>query len=99
MVTSKGNFVPPGLTMDYRQLGTINIDELAHAVIEDVSRAQGHLQCALRRKPAAQDARDERVWRAVQVAASERRLRLLYGYAPLPAGLHGLQAVGAPHAS
>ena len=36
-VTKKrGSFDPDGLTIDYRALGTISIDELAHALIEDI---------------------------------------------------------------
>ena len=36
MSKSKGPFEPRGLTIDYKELGTISIDELVHAVIEDV---------------------------------------------------------------
>jgi hypothetical protein len=32
----RGSFEPDGLTIDYKALGTISIDELAHAVIEDI---------------------------------------------------------------
>jgi hypothetical protein len=33
---NKGSFDPKELTIDYKELGTISIDELAHAVIEDI---------------------------------------------------------------
>ena len=36
MTNSKGPFDPHGLTMEYKLLGTISIDELAHAVYEDI---------------------------------------------------------------
>lgn len=36
MTANKGPFEPNGLTIIYRELGTINIDELAHAVWEDI---------------------------------------------------------------
>jgi len=32
----RGSFEPDGLTIDYKALGTISIDELAHALIEDI---------------------------------------------------------------
>ncbi len=35
-MSKKGrSFEPDGLTIDYKALGTISIDELAHALIED----------------------------------------------------------------
>lgn len=36
MTRKKGSFDPRGLTIDYGGLGTISIDELAHAVVEDI---------------------------------------------------------------
>lgn len=36
MTNKKGPFEPGGLTVSYNQLGTISIDELAHAIIEDI---------------------------------------------------------------
>ena len=36
MIDSKWPFESHGLTMEYKLLGTINIDELAHAVWEDI---------------------------------------------------------------
>ena len=36
MSKKKGSFEPRGLTIDYKALGTISIDELAHAIIEDI---------------------------------------------------------------
>lgn len=36
MRKEKGKFDPRGLTIDYKELGTISIDELVHAIIEDV---------------------------------------------------------------
>ena len=36
MRKEKGTFDPRGLTIDYKELGTISIDELVHAIIEDV---------------------------------------------------------------
>jgi hypothetical protein len=33
---SKKTFEPKGVTIDYEALGTINIDELAHALLEDI---------------------------------------------------------------
>lgn len=36
-MSKKGrSFEPDGLTIDYKALGTISIDELAHALIEDI---------------------------------------------------------------
>jgi hypothetical protein len=32
----KGPFDPDGLTISYKELGTISIDELAHAVVADI---------------------------------------------------------------
>ena len=37
MSTRKGSFEPHGLLVSYKQLGTISIDELKHAVIEDIN--------------------------------------------------------------
>jgi hypothetical protein len=36
MTDSKKPFEARGLTVDYRSLGTINLRELAHALIEDI---------------------------------------------------------------
>ena len=36
MSKDKGSFEPKGLTIGYRELGTISIDELAHALLEDI---------------------------------------------------------------
>jgi hypothetical protein len=36
MEKNKGAFEPSGLTLEYKLLGTISIDELAHAVWEDI---------------------------------------------------------------
>jgi hypothetical protein len=36
MANNKGPFQTHGLTMEYKLLGTISIDELAHAVCEDI---------------------------------------------------------------
>lgn len=36
VVKKRGSFEPDGLTIDYKALGTISIDELAHALIEDI---------------------------------------------------------------
>ena len=36
----KNSFEPNGLTIDYSALGTISLDELAHAIIEDVHALQ-----------------------------------------------------------
>lgn len=36
MGKKRGSFNPDGLTIDYKALGTISIDELAHALIEDI---------------------------------------------------------------
>jgi hypothetical protein len=36
MMDNKWPFEPHGLIMEYKLLGTINIDELAHAVVEDI---------------------------------------------------------------
>lgn len=36
MSKSKKTFEPKGVTIDYNALGTINIDELAHALLEDI---------------------------------------------------------------
>lgn len=33
---SRDGFDPKALTIDYKALGTISIDELAHAIIEDI---------------------------------------------------------------
>lgn len=33
---SKRTFEPKGVTIDYNGLGTISVDELAHALVEDV---------------------------------------------------------------
>lgn len=33
---NRGGFEPQGLTISYKELGTISIDELAHAVLEDI---------------------------------------------------------------
>jgi hypothetical protein len=33
---NKGWLEPHGLTLEYKLLGTINIDELAHALVEDI---------------------------------------------------------------
>lgn len=35
-VKGRRSFEPKGLTIDYKALGTISIDELAHAIIEDI---------------------------------------------------------------
>jgi hypothetical protein len=36
VTTSKSTFELKGVTIDYSALGTISIDELAHAVLEDI---------------------------------------------------------------
>ncbi|GHF71494.1 hypothetical protein [Seohaeicola zhoushanensis] len=36
MKTGKGSFEPHGLLIAYKQLGTISIEELAHAIMEDL---------------------------------------------------------------
>ncbi|GHD99775.1 hypothetical protein GCM10008024_08550 [Allgaiera indica] len=36
MKTGKGSFEPSGLLIAYKQLGTISIEELAHAIVEDL---------------------------------------------------------------
>ena len=36
MSKDKGSFEPRGLTIAYKALGTISIDELAHAIVEDI---------------------------------------------------------------
>ena len=36
MTTGKGSFEPHGLLISYKQLGTISIEELAHAIMEDI---------------------------------------------------------------
>lgn len=36
MSNKKGPFEPGGLTISYKELGTISIDELRHALVEDV---------------------------------------------------------------
>jgi hypothetical protein len=36
MEKGKGSFEPKGLTIDYKGLGTISIDELAHAIVADI---------------------------------------------------------------
>lgn len=36
MRNGRGPFEPQGLTISYRELGTISIDELAHALLEDI---------------------------------------------------------------
>lgn len=37
MSTNKGSFGPDGLTIAYKELGTISIDEFKQAVIADVN--------------------------------------------------------------
>jgi hypothetical protein len=36
MKKNRGPFEPDGLTISYKELGTISIDELAHALLEDI---------------------------------------------------------------
>jgi hypothetical protein len=36
MSAKKGSYEPHGLTIAYKELGTISIDEFAHALIEDI---------------------------------------------------------------
>lgn len=36
MGKKRGSFDPDGLTIGYKALGTISIDELAHALVEDI---------------------------------------------------------------
>ncbi|ABA03540.1 hypothetical protein Nwi_0273 [Nitrobacter winogradskyi Nb-255] len=36
MKNGRGDFEPQGLTISYKELGTISIDELMHALIEDI---------------------------------------------------------------
>jgi hypothetical protein len=37
MSKKKGSFDPKGLTVDYQQLGTISVEELAHAIVADLT--------------------------------------------------------------
>jgi hypothetical protein len=37
MSKKKGSFDPQGLTVDYKLLGTISIEELAHAIVADLT--------------------------------------------------------------
>jgi hypothetical protein len=36
MSRKKGSWEPYGLTISYNELGVVNIDELAHAILEDI---------------------------------------------------------------
>ena len=44
---SKRTFEPKGVTIDYNGLGTISIDELAHALVEDVQALKDIYQSAM----------------------------------------------------
>jgi len=47
----RGSFEPNGLTIDYKALGTISIDELAHALIEDIQALKDNYNIRYVRRP------------------------------------------------
>lgn len=51
MGKKRGSFNPDGLTIDYKALGTISIDELAHALIEDIQALKDNYNIRYVRRP------------------------------------------------